>query len=462
MPHNQLFTDNSTFINFVGLAFTGLMGVLLLVLPRRLALLPVLALVCYMTMGMRIMVADLNFTMIRILLLFGWTRLLLRREVRRMKLNAIDSIVLWWAAVAIVTHTLLWQYDGFKYKLGVAYTALGFYFLFRFLIRDLKEISQVCKILAILLVFLAAAMLREKVTGTNVFAVFGGVSEQTIMRNGTLRCQGPFSHPILAGTFGATLLPLVAGLWWERGFGRALSIIGVAAAGTIVLTAGSSGPILAAIVGFMALFFWSVRRHMRTFRWAVVAVLIGLELTMKVHVWFLIARVGVVNGSDAWHRAYLIDRAVANLQDWWLIGTRTPAAWGDPSQQLYDVTNQYIANGVDGGLITMLLFIAILVRCFRGVGRSARVAESLRDKRFIWAIGAALTSHAVSFMSVAYFDQNVVNWYLLLAMISTACAGLLDCRLRVPRPAPQARKRKLEATGVFAYRNTATVRSATT
>ncbi len=64
----------------------------------------------------------------------------------------------------------------------------------------------------VILVPLVAAMLYEKATGRNVFAVLGGVSEMTLIREGKLRAQGAFQHPILAGTFGATVLPLMVGL----------------------------------------------------------------------------------------------------------------------------------------------------------------------------------------------------------------------------------------------------------
>src|SRR5271157_3445550 len=127
MPDNQFITDGTTFINPAGLAFTLLMACLLIALPRRYALLPVIALTCYMTMGMRIMVADLNFTMIRVLLLFGWIRLIIRGEIRWLKLNQLDKLMICFVMSSIVTYTLLWgSYDAFKDRLGLAYNALGF------------------------------------------------------------------------------------------------------------------------------------------------------------------------------------------------------------------------------------------------------------------------------------------------------------------------------------------------
>jgi hypothetical protein len=37
----------------------------------------------------------------------------------------------------------------------------------------------------------------------------------------------------------------------------------------------------------------------------------------------------------------------------------------------------------------------------------------------LWAFGAAVFAHSVAFMGVSYFDQTIVAWYLLIAIIST-------------------------------------------
>ena len=45
----------------------------------------------------------------------------------------------------------------------------------------------------------------------------------------------------------------------------------------------------------------------------------------------------------------------------------------------------------------------------------------IEDKKIailLWCLGGALMTHAVSYFAVAYFDQNVLFWYLLLAMMS--------------------------------------------
>jgi hypothetical protein len=428
----SIITDGSTFINVYGLIFTLLMGVLVVILPRRFAMLPVLALIFYMTMGMRVMVGGLNFTMIRILLLFAWTRLLVRGEFRRINLNILDKMIIACQVSGMIAYFLLWQTsDALKWRLGESYNALGMYFFFRFLLRDKDDIVQTLKMAVVLILPLAGAMLLEQSTGRNPFALFGGVPDSTFIRDGRLRCEGPFAHPILAGTFGATLMPLFVGLWQYLGSKRLYVIPGILATVVITLTSASSGPLLTFLLAIVALAMWSLRLRMRRVRWGIVGGIILLQLVMKPPVWYVLAKVDIVNGSTGYHRALLIDRAIANFSDWWLVGTKSTAAWSNADDHLFDVTNSYILAGANGGLITMILFTAIIVLAFKALGRTVRLSEgrqSKQDVQLLWALGAALFAHAVTFMSVSYFDQNFVNWFMLLAFISTTCGPALLLR----------------------------------
>ena len=86
---------------------------------------------------------------------------------------------------------------------------------------------------------------------------------------------------------------------------------------------------------------------------------------------------------------------------------------------MMDITNQYIMEGVNGGVLKLLLFVIIIFICFGGIGRRLR-AEGAESPTtfFVWALGATLFAHCLSFISVTYFDQIIIIWYWLLAAVA--------------------------------------------
>jgi hypothetical protein len=230
--------------------------------------------------------------------------------------------------------------------------------------------------------------------------------------------------------FGAALLPYFVALWCFGGRSRWLAACGVVASTVIVLSSGSSGPVGAYGAAILGLLMWRFRYRMRAVRWGIVAILVGLQLVMKAPVWWAISHISIFSGNTAFYRANLIDKFITHFSNWWLLGTRNTLGWGQADgdyvgQGVFrgaDITNMFVRVGVDGGLLTLILFVLGIVLCFRGVGtslRSAAFARESRSRQFaIWALGVALFTNVVAFFDVQYFDQNIVMWCLLLAMIS--------------------------------------------
>jgi hypothetical protein len=70
-------------------------------------------------------------------------------------------------------------------------------------------------------------------------------------------------------------------------------------------------------------------------------------------------------------------------------------------------------------MLLMTLFIIIIVCCFKAIGRALHREENAPFSRkiLLWAMGVMLLGHVVSFMSVSYFDQSVVWYYMLIGII---------------------------------------------
>jgi len=421
--------SEATSLNLLGLCFIFSAGFLVFVLPRRLAFIPILITACYITYGQQIVILGFNFTVLRLVILIAWIRLFARSELRALRLNSIDKVFISWLITSFVVNMLLWQtHEALTNNLGRAFNALGLYFLFRVLIRDISEIENFIKKSAIIILPLALIMIFESFSGENIFAFFGGVPEISSLRNGHVRAQGPFRFAGLAGTVGAVLMPLYVALWFSERT-KFNAIIGFAAATIIMIAAHSSGPLLSYCIGILALMMWPLRRRMRIVQYAIFFSIIFLHVVMKAPVWYLIARVSSITGGTGWHRSEIIDAAIRNFNEWWLIGTQNTGNWvpyffgvdsSSYGTERADITNQYIAEGVNGGLVSMLLFVIIIILCFREIGIALQRNEDqpLSIQIITWSLGASLLVHITDFLSVSYFDQTIVFWYLLIAMIS--------------------------------------------
>jgi hypothetical protein len=171
------------------------------------------------------------------------------------------------------------------------------------------------------------------------------------------------------------------------------------------------------VFGLIATGMWVMRRNMQAVRWAAVAMLVVLHMVMQDPVWFIFARVNILSGSTGWHRSNLIDQWVKHFADWWFCGTKDVGKWGVWAG---DITNQYILEAVNGGIFTSALFITIFVIAFSSVGKAVNAKPQLpgSTRKMMWAVGAAVFAHGMTFLSVSYFDQNVVGFYSVLAMVA--------------------------------------------
>jgi hypothetical protein len=409
----------------IGLVFSLLMGLLILVLPRRWAALPFLAGVCYISRGHLAQVGPFHFNVIRILIFAGIVRLLLRREWLAGGMSGLDWLMAVWGIWALISSFFHKDPSGaLVFRLGLVYNACGIYFLLRSFCQSLDDVVGLCRFTALILFPVAVEMLNEKVTMYNFLSVFGDVSAIPAIREGVIRAQGPFGHPILAGTVGAVCFPLMIGIWHRH---RKTAFIGALACLGIVYTCGSSGPVLSVAAGIGALFMWHFRQWMKFAQWAGILGYITLDMVMKAPAYYLIGRIDVAGGSAGWHRAALIESAFKHIDEWWFAGTDYTRHWMPTgvswSPDHTDITNQYLNLGVLGGMPLMLLFIVILLKSFSFVGAALR--QGAQENQFIfWALGASLFAHAATCISVAYFDQSFLFLYLTLGAIGSAWSSI--------------------------------------
>ncbi len=435
---------NQTLVHPVALVTLLMLGLAMLTVPRRYALVPMIAMACLISPAQRFAFATLDFNFLRIMILFGWARILLRSETAGWNWKFIDVAVLMWAICTTVMGILLSMTWGVAIqRSGILFDALGLYFLARCLVRDWRDVRSFTRCAALISIPVAAAFLVELATARNMFAVFGGVPEITTLRDGRLRCRGPFSHPILAGCFWGSMIPLIASLWWQRRSNRWLAVIGVSASTVVVISCASATPLGALLAAAAAMLLFPFRHRMRLIQVGAVFSLIVLQLAMVNPIWHLMAKMNLVAGSTGWYRYKLLDEFFQHFGNWWLVGSNSYDTWW--TYGFNAITNHFVAQGVNGGLLTLLLFLLIIAAAFSGIGRlvhrtSRRRYRVIRDEKaeggnlrrltlrnrsttgrsaMAWALGISLFFHCTAFMGVTYVGHAVLIWYVLLGMIGS-------------------------------------------
>jgi hypothetical protein len=116
--------------------------------------------------------------------------------------------------------------------------------------------------------------------------------------------------------------------------------------------------------------------------------------------------------------------AFRHFDEWWAFGTNFTRHWmpyglaNDPNH--CDITNYYIQLGITGGLALTCALVAIQWRSFRLLGHSIMhgIAHDDRENFRLWCLGSALAAHAVTFLSISYFDQMHVFYWALIGGMS--------------------------------------------
>lgn len=418
-------------MNSFGIAFTVALAVSLLTLPRHFAAIPLLLSVTYMTPGQVIEIGPANFTSLRILVFIGAVRVLLRGEWIAGGFSGLDRLLILWALWLLFT-SVFHKSGAFVFRAGIIWTDLGAYFLFRAFVQESEDVERVFKAICVMLVPIAAFMLLEKYSGTNLLALLSGAELSPAVRHGHVRAQGPFAHAILAGTVGAACLGMAVGLWVRD---RKYAVVGLFASLGMVFAATSSGPVIMAGSILMALYLWRVRSLIPGLRWLLVLIVCALDMYMKDPFYYIVARIDITGGSTGWYRAKLIQSTIEYLDEWWLIGTDFTRHWMptgiyiDPNTA--DITNYFVMMGVWGGLPLFFLFILTLVTAFRYVGKtlSGDDRESNSNRFLVWTTGSILFGYVVNFFGISLFDETSVYFFFILSAIGAFVAKLVSNRL---------------------------------
>ncbi len=406
-------------INSTTIIVLVVLCVLALTLPRRRLILPFIIAACFVPTDQRFVICDLDFTILRVLVVVGGLRILVWNEKRDIVWNRIDRLFMVWAVLGAVMYSLQWlSLKVVINRCGFLFDSLGLFWIFRQLIRDKDDVDSVVKTCAYSSLVLAVLVGIEWATGSNPFAVLGRVG--TSVREERYRCQGPFPHSLMLGLFWAVALPLLLAMAKSRPT-RTLGRAAVVASVFMICATASSTPLGVLIIVGLLMWGYRYRFFARQALVTLLVVTVILHLVRETPVWHLLARVNLVGGSTGWHRYHLIDQAINHFREWALLGTRSTAHWG---WGLEDVTNQFILEGVRGGVWTLIVFVVLLWNAAKAAWRYSVMSQVGGQQHLGWALCVIVIGHCLAFTGVAYFGQITMLLYLHLAAISMVCDEL--------------------------------------
>ncbi len=305
------------------------------------------------------------------------------------------------------------------------------YLVTRFIVTDRSKLISIIKCVSIALVPLAILGVIESATGWQPYAPlwrfspwFRGGPVVSEGRFGFARAVGPFSHAILFGGVFAMFLPLIYYFRREKGDWGFLSYIILVIALLGALSSMSSGPWVMVIVVIFCLVMEKHKRLIKPMFVFLVFSCISIGIASNRPFYHVIASWANPLGGAGWHRARLIDLAIENFDEWWMVGYgEKDPGWGPYlGMGRTDVTNEYILKGVRYGILGIIALCAVLAKAFRDLISTYRRLKDPAMRSLCWAFGSLLFSVAVAWMSVSFFGQLSTLVYCSIGMIGSLCS----------------------------------------
>jgi len=303
------------------------------------------------------------------------------------------------------------------------------YMAARLIVTDKATIISVLKFVSISLVPLAILGMIESTTGWQPFAVLKRFRpwspeedffEQ--VRFGFRRAMGPITHPIKFGCALAMFVPLVTFLRHQRGVWRFLAYVSTGFVLLGTLSSMSSGPWLMAIIGIFCL---AMERYKAWVKPMITLFIIACGIVQVISdrgVHYVLASYANFAGGSGVHRAKLIDLAVEHFGEWWVIGYKgVDPGWGPKLGMSHtDVTNMFILNGVEYGILGVIVLCAVFVVGLRIVIRLHNSSDDPHLKSWAWALGSWLVVVIVGFMNVSFGGPPETLFYIILGMVGSS------------------------------------------
>lgn len=367
--------------------------------------------------------------------------------------------VIWDALIVLAS---LWMLLSFMVIYGPAEgvlrgTALALdlllpYFIGRYSIRSLADFRRVLVFAAPVLPLAGLAMATEAFSGQVIVRPFfaeifgrlpryeGGVAVGTGKyfvdhRLGLLRANGPFSHPILAGLFMASFLPL----FFFSGLRKWPFFVGIGAS-FFAFFSGSSAAYLSLMVSIGLIAFDLVQRRVSFLSWQIfipsAAMVLAILQTLSSDGLVSFAMRSSLNPRTAFYRRFIWEHGTESVRNhpWFGIGFQEfeRLSWMTSS-----VDHHWLMFAMRFGLIPAILLLLVAVAAMVLLSRAAG-RQSQSDRSLFIGVAIAIFGFVLLGCTVAFFG-GVQAWvYMLIGMAISLATMAKGAAMRAPHRAGSA------------------------
>ena len=388
-------------------------------------LVPIIIAMCFFPADKSIEIVSLNFQAVRIITLVALSKIILSASYDKIETNIIDKLFI---ASHIYEATMYIfasnnTIGAFLYQGGNCIDSILLYIVFRYTVRSIKTLRLIIRTFCLCTVALLPFIIYEYFYTQNLFSFLGRATISS--RGGEIRARGAFSHAILFGSYAAAIIPLV---WVDFKIKKRLTnVLGLIACIFFVIASSCSGPIVALATAICMLFFFKYKSKSSLLAKVTLWSAIIIHFIREKPLWhFIYVRVALKSSSTGYYRYNLVEAAIKEFKGWWLWGYGDTGAkwhlkyWPGTNQTFTDVTNHYLAKGVLGGVLTMILFIILCFKGIKSTGLCAITNKNKQDQWVWWGYTVMLITHCMSFLSVAYFGQITMLLFLSFAVAAFA------------------------------------------
>ena len=300
------------------------------------------------------------------------------------------------------------------------------YFFGRFTIRSLRDLRTFLIMMApglflIALVIVAESLLRQPLM-QNLFGSLTGrpVTYRSDLRLGLFRALGPFPHPILAGVFLSSFLPLYA-LVGVRGWPKFAGIV----ASLLSFFTVSSAALLGLVVGGVLIAYNWVSERIVNLAWRMFLLGAGLfvflaETATGSGTYGLILRFASLNSVSSYNRVLIWASGTKSVAKypWFGIGY---AEWARPSWMSASMDHFWLLMAVRFGIIPSILVAIGTVIAVLSLARAAMVGNPI-DRRAMRGVAISLSVFALGIISVALWLSAHI-WFFMFVGLSVSLAA---------------------------------------